>query len=145
MTAEQLFTRHPDNPILTAAQWPYPVNTVFNAAALVQGGETALLATTQSAKGRADLDFFPLTVDYQEKGYAAGQIPGNFFRREGRPSEAETLLCRLVDRPLRPRAGARSLRPRFRRSMSPSTGESTSLAVPRRFASLREPASLGPN
>jgi polyribonucleotide nucleotidyltransferase len=47
-------------------------------------------------------DFFPMTVDYQEKGYAAGQIPGNFFRREGRPSEAETLLCRLIDRPLRP-------------------------------------------
>jgi len=47
-------------------------------------------------------DFFPMTVDYQEKSYAAGQIPGNFFRREGRPSEAETLLCRLVDRPLRP-------------------------------------------
>jgi polyribonucleotide nucleotidyltransferase len=47
-------------------------------------------------------DFFPMTVDYQEKSYAAGQIPGNFFRREGRPSEAETLLCRLIDRPLRP-------------------------------------------
>jgi polyribonucleotide nucleotidyltransferase len=66
-------------------------------------GDTKVLATVvgdrKAAEGR---DFFPLTVDYQEKGYAAGQIPGNFFRREGRPSEAETLMCRLVDRPLRP-------------------------------------------
>jgi len=72
-------------------------------AVIVSMGETQVLATVVGDKhpmvGR---DFFPMTVDYQEKGYAAGQIPGNFFRREGRPSEAETLLCRLVDRPLRP-------------------------------------------
>jgi len=72
-------------------------------AVIVSMGDTKVLATVVGDKhpmpGR---DFFPLTVDYQEKGYAAGQIPGNFFRREGRPSEAETLLCRLVDRPLRP-------------------------------------------
>jgi polyribonucleotide nucleotidyltransferase len=72
-------------------------------AVIVSMGETQVLATVvgdkQAMEGR---DFFPMTVDYQEKGYAAGQIPGNFFRREGRPSEAETLLCRLVDRPLRP-------------------------------------------
>jgi len=72
-------------------------------AVIVSMGDTQVLATVVGAKepmvGR---DFFPLTVDYQEKGYAAGQIPGNFFRREGRPSEAETLLCRLTDRPLRP-------------------------------------------
>ena len=72
-------------------------------AVIVSMGDTQVLATVvgdkQAMEGR---DFFPLTVDYQEKGYAAGQIPGNFFRREGRPSEAETLLCRLVDRPLRP-------------------------------------------
>ena len=66
-------------------------------------GETQVLATVVGDKSPMEgRDFFPLTVDYQEKGYAAGQIPGNFFRREGRPSEAETLLCRLVDRPLRP-------------------------------------------
>ena len=47
-------------------------------------------------------DFFPLTVDYQEKSYAAGRIPGGYFRREGRPSENETLVSRLIDRPLRP-------------------------------------------
>ncbi len=72
-------------------------------AVIVSMGDTQVLATVvgdrKAVEGR---DFFPLTVDYQEKGYAAGQIPGNFFRREGRPSEAETLLCRLVDRPLRP-------------------------------------------
>jgi polyribonucleotide nucleotidyltransferase len=72
-------------------------------AVIVSMGETMVLATVVGAKDPIEgRDFFPLTVDYQEKGYAAGQIPGNFFRREGRPSEAETLLCRLVDRPLRP-------------------------------------------
>ena len=66
-------------------------------------GDTQVLATVVGDKKPMEgRDFFPMTVDYQEKGYAAGQIPGNFFRREGRPSEAETLLCRLVDRPLRP-------------------------------------------
>ena len=72
-------------------------------AVIVSMGDTKVLATVvgdkQPMPGR---DFFPMTIDYQEKGYAAGQIPGNFFRREGRPSEAETLLCRLIDRPLRP-------------------------------------------
>ena len=72
-------------------------------AVIVSMGDTSVLATVVGAKEPMEgRDFFPLTVDYQEKGYAAGQIPGNFFRREGRPSEAETLLCRLVDRPLRP-------------------------------------------
>ena len=72
-------------------------------AVIVSMGETQVLATVVGDKHAMEgRDFFPLTVDYQEKGYAAGQIPGNFFRREGRPSEAETLLCRLVDRPLRP-------------------------------------------
>ena len=72
-------------------------------AVIVSIGDTKVLATVVGDKhpmvGR---DFFPMTVDYQEKGYAAGQIPGNFFRREGRPSEPETLMCRLIDRPLRP-------------------------------------------
>jgi polyribonucleotide nucleotidyltransferase len=72
-------------------------------AVIVSMGETSVLATVVGAKEPMEgRDFFPMTVDYQEKGYAAGQIPGNFFRREGRPSEAETLLCRLIDRPLRP-------------------------------------------
>jgi len=72
-------------------------------AVIVSMGDTQVLATVVGDKKAAEgRDFFPMTVDYQEKGYAAGQIPGNFFRREGRPSEAETLLCRLIDRPLRP-------------------------------------------
>ena len=72
-------------------------------AVIVSMGDTQVLATVVGDKNAVEgRDFFPLTVDYQEKGYAAGQIPGNFFRREGRPSEAETLLCRLIDRPLRP-------------------------------------------
>jgi len=66
-------------------------------------GDTVVLVTCV-AKKDADpgRDFFPLTVDYQEKTYAAGKIPGGFFKREGRPSEKETLTCRLIDRPLRP-------------------------------------------
>jgi polyribonucleotide nucleotidyltransferase len=72
-------------------------------AVMVSMGETLVFVTAvglkQGAEGR---DFFPLTVDYQERTYAAGQIPGGFFRREGRPSENETLLCRLIDRPIRP-------------------------------------------
>jgi polyribonucleotide nucleotidyltransferase len=72
-------------------------------AVMVSMGETVVFVTAvglkQGAEGR---DFFPLTVDYQERTYAAGQIPGGFFRREGRPSENETLLCRLIDRPIRP-------------------------------------------
>jgi polyribonucleotide nucleotidyltransferase len=72
-------------------------------AVIVSMGDTQVLATVVGDKSpMVGRDFFPMTVDYQEKAYAAGQIPGNFFRREGRPSEAETLLCRLVDRPLRP-------------------------------------------
>ena len=72
-------------------------------AVIVSMGETKVLATVVGDnKPMVGRDFFPMTVDYQEKSYAAGQIPGNFFRREGRPSEAETLLCRLIDRPLRP-------------------------------------------
>ncbi|MEZ5543083.1 MAG: polyribonucleotide nucleotidyltransferase [Pseudomonadota bacterium] len=72
-------------------------------AVIVSMGDTQVLATVVGDKTAVEgRDFFPLTVDYQEKGYAAGQIPGNFFRREGRPSEAETLISRLIDRPLRP-------------------------------------------
>lgn len=66
-------------------------------------GETMVLATVVSAKeAKAGQDFFPLTVNYQEKTYAAGRIPGGYFKREGRPSENETLVSRLIDRPIRP-------------------------------------------
>ena len=66
-------------------------------------GNTVVLTTVVGAKSpRPGQDFFPLTVNYQEKTYAAGKIPGGFFRREGRPSEKETLTCRLIDRPIRP-------------------------------------------
>ena len=66
-------------------------------------GETTVLATAVFAKSpKPGQDFFPLTVNYQEKTYAAGKIPGGFFKREGRPSEKETLVSRLIDRPIRP-------------------------------------------
>jgi polyribonucleotide nucleotidyltransferase len=74
-----------------------------DAAVLAQYGETSVLATVVAAKSvRPGIDFFPLTVNYQEKTYAAGKIPGGFFKREGRPSEKETLTSRLIDRPIRP-------------------------------------------
>ena len=70
---------------------------------LVSMDDTVVLATVVAAgKARAGQDFFPLTVDYVEKTYAAGRIPGGFFKREGRPSEKEVLTSRLIDRPIRP-------------------------------------------
>jgi len=72
-------------------------------AVMVSLDDTVVLVTVVGKKdAKPDQDFFPLTVDYQEKTYAAGKIPGGFFKREGRPSEKETLTCRLIDRPLRP-------------------------------------------
>ena len=72
-------------------------------AVIVSMGDTVVLVTAVALKrGAEGRDFFPLTVDYQERTYAAGRIPGGFFRREGRPSENETLISRLIDRPLRP-------------------------------------------
>jgi hypothetical protein len=72
-------------------------------AALVQYGETVVLATAVAqSEPKPDLDFFPLTVDYVEKTFAAGKIPGGFFKREGRPSEKEVLTSRLIDRAIRP-------------------------------------------
>ena len=72
-------------------------------AVLATYGESVVLATVVSAKkAKPGQDFFPLTVNYQEKTYAAGKIPGGYFKREGRPSENETLVCRLIDRPIRP-------------------------------------------
>ncbi len=74
-----------------------------NGAVMVRQGDTVVLVTAVSArKGREGIDFFPLTVDFQEKTYAAGKIPGGFFKREGRLSDRETLTSRLIDRPLRP-------------------------------------------
>ncbi len=72
-------------------------------AVLVSYGETAVLCTAVAQKApKPGIDFFPLTVNYQEKAFAAGKIPGGFFKREGRPSEKETLVSRLIDRPIRP-------------------------------------------
>ncbi len=71
-------------------------------AVVVTIGETQILATCTSSNPREGIDFFPLTVDVEERMYAAGKIPGGFFRREGRPSETAILTARLVDRPLRP-------------------------------------------
>jgi polyribonucleotide nucleotidyltransferase len=66
------------------------------------GGTVVMVAAVAAAKAREGQDFFPLTVDYQEKFYSAGRIPGGFFKREGRPTEKETLTSRLIDRPIRP-------------------------------------------
>ncbi len=66
------------------------------------GGTVVLVACVASKKPRENIDFFPLTVEYQEKTYAAGKIPGGFFKREGRPTEKEILTARLIDRPIRP-------------------------------------------
>ena len=85
--------------------------TLADGAVLVQVGETEVLVTATAGRGlRPGVDFFPLTVDCEERMYAAGKIPGSFFRREGRPTDRATLTCRLIDRPLRPsfRAGFRS-------------------------------------
>ncbi len=71
-------------------------------AVLATYGETTLLATVQSAAGRPDIDFFPLTVEYREKTYAAGKVPGGFFKREMRPRDHEVLTARMIDRPVRP-------------------------------------------
>ncbi|WP_454020222.1 polyribonucleotide nucleotidyltransferase [Azospirillum sp. Marseille-Q6669] len=72
-------------------------------AVLVTYGETTVLCTVVGAKSpKPGVDFFPLTVNYQEKSFAAGKIPGGFFKREGRPTEKETLVSRLIDRPIRP-------------------------------------------
>ena len=72
-------------------------------AVLAQYGETTVLATVVAEKEvRPGVDFFPLTVNYQERTYAAGKIPGGYFKREGRPTEKETLTSRLIDRPIRP-------------------------------------------
>ncbi|NJK41309.1 MAG: polyribonucleotide nucleotidyltransferase [Acaryochloridaceae cyanobacterium SU_2_1] len=71
-------------------------------AVLVESGETSVLVTATRSSGREGIDFLPLLCDYEERLYAAGRIPGGFLRREGRPPEKATLICRLIDRPMRP-------------------------------------------
>src|SRR5512133_1812560 len=74
-----------------------------NGAVVVSCGDTMVLVTAVASKSAKEgQDFFPLTVNYQEKAYAGGKIPGGFFKREARPSDNETLTCRLIDRPIRP-------------------------------------------
>lgn len=74
-----------------------------NGSVLVRSGDTIVLVTAVAAKSAKEgQDFFPLTVNYQEKAYAGGKIPGGFFKREARPTDSETLTCRLIDRPIRP-------------------------------------------
>ncbi len=73
-----------------------------SATVYLDGDSMLLSATTAQSKPRDAIDFFPLTVDVEERMYAVGRIPGSFFRREGRPSEGAILTCRLIDRPLRP-------------------------------------------
>src|SRR4051794_7330635 len=70
---------------------------------VIRFGDTMILVAAVSARtAREGMDFFPLTVEYRENTFSAGRIPGNYFRREGRPSEKEVLTCRLIDRPVRP-------------------------------------------
>src|SRR5690606_29184488 len=71
-------------------------------AVLVTSGNNIVLVTAVSSKKESTLDFFPLTVEYQEKFYATGKIPGGYFKREGRPTNNATLTARLIDRPIRP-------------------------------------------
>ena len=66
------------------------------------GGTTVMANVVAAKEAKPDIDFFPLTVNYQEKYYSVGKIPGGFFKREARPTEKETLVCRLIDRPVRP-------------------------------------------
>src|SRR5690554_5631204 len=73
-----------------------------NGAVLVRYGDTAVLCTATASKEPKDLPFFPLTVNYEERLYAVGKIPGGFIKREGRPSEKAVLSSRLIDRPIRP-------------------------------------------
>src|ERR671928_939838 len=73
-----------------------------NGAVVVRGGDTMVLSTATAGNEREGIDFLPLTVDVEERMYAAGKIPGSFFKREGRAGEKATLTARLIDRPIRP-------------------------------------------
>ena len=83
--------------------WNWKIARQAHGSVIATYGGTSVLATVVADREeKKGLDFFPLTVNYQEKAYAAGKIPGGFFKREGRPSEKETLVSRLIDRPIRP-------------------------------------------
>ena len=71
-------------------------------AVIASMGDTVVMVTVVGRREKGHLDFFPLTVEFEERTYAAGKIPGGFFKREGRPSESAILTCRLIDRPIRP-------------------------------------------
>ena len=90
-------------------------------------GDTVLLATATAARSvREGADFFPLTVDIEERAYAAGKIPGSFFRREGKSSDQAILTCRLIDRPLRP-VVPQGVPQRGPRGRAPSSGPTRSI------------------
>ena len=93
---EFLFGRH--QVVLETGRIARQANTVL----VTMGGVTVLVAVVAAKSAKSGQDFFPLTVNYQEKTYAAGRIPGGYFKREGRASEKETLTSRLIDRPIRP-------------------------------------------
>ena len=90
---------HGTTPLSIESGW---VAKQANGAVIVRQGETMVLVTVCTGPSRMGQDFFPLTIEYQEKTYAAGRIPGGFFKREGRLSESEILTCRIIDRPIRP-------------------------------------------
>lgn len=102
------------------------------AAVMVSMDDTAVFVTVVGQKkAKPGQDFFPLTVNYQERTYAAGRIPGSFFRREGRPSEGETLIARLIDRPVRPLFRKASLtKCRLLRPSFPLTRRLTQTSLP---------------
>lgn len=101
MTQEQTFTTRVGNDEIHISTGKLAEQA--GGAVTIRMGDSLLFATATMSKGiREGLDFFPLSVDYEEKMYAAGRIPGSFFRREGRPSTEAILICRLTDRPLRP-------------------------------------------
>ena len=78
-------------------------------------GETVVISTVVGAKKvNPETDYFPLSVNYQEKYYAAGKIPGGYFKREARPTESETLISRLIDRPIRPLVSQKVLEMKFK-------------------------------
>ena len=106
-------------------------------AVLVRYSDTVVLVTAVSNhSAREGVDFFPLTIEYQEKAYAGGKIPGGFFKREGRPGAAEILTCRVIDRPLRPLfpEGYRNETQIIATVISTAAFRFTSLVVPASFA-----------
>ena len=107
MSSTSFATRKPVTVERTIGGKPISIETgrlakQASGAVVVRLGDTMTLVATVAAPGREGLDFFPLTVDYREKVYAAGKFPGGFIKREGRPTTKEILTSRLIDRPIRP-------------------------------------------